>query len=244
MSSTIAYASGASASPGITVGFPNNPFGANGTLNTTAGLNISTFNGTLNGTYTVTILATNTSNKGTTATYTLTIGNLATPIMVWNPAGVNTNWSNGANWSPNGPPVSTNDVRFYDLGGVSGSGAADNYVDTSITIGSLDYGQTNVVHATLIGAGKTLTVVDANGLVAGTGTDNGAAESTSNSISGAGGTLIVSNAAALVYVSQPNLGSGTAKATLDMAGLGTFRANIARVVVGADLGHQRETTAP
>ena len=52
-------------------------------------------------------------------------------------------------------------------------GVVDNVVNNNFTIGSLTYGQTNVFHTTLIAPGKTVTVVDANGLAAGTGTDNG-----------------------------------------------------------------------
>ncbi len=193
-------------------------------------------------TYVFTVWAnSNPSNSATitpiSTTYTLTVAASGpfNPVMLWSPAGVNTNWSTAGNWSPNGPPVSSNDVDFFDLGAVGSAGAVDNYVDSSLTIGSLNYGQTNGFHTTLIAPGQTLSLIDSNGLAAGTGTDDGPSQTTVNTITGATGTLIVNNSAATVSVTQPNLGTGSANATLDMSGLGAFKASIARLAVGVDL---------
>ena len=160
------------------------------------------------------------------------------PLRVWSPAGANTNWSTAGNWTPSGSPVSSNDLQFVDLGAVGSAGLVDNVVDNNFTIGSLTYGQTNNFHTTLIASGKTLTLVGTNGLTAGTGTDVGTLV-TVNTITGAGGTLIVSNTAANVNIGQANPsasngGNSAANATLDMSGLGVFNATISRMLVGVD----------
>lgn len=179
--------------------------------------------------------------------YTLNVsaGAPFVPQKIWSPAGVNTNWSTAGNWTNSGVPTPSNDVIFIDLGATS-AGTVDNVVDSSLTIGSLTYGQTNFIHKTLIPSGVTLTVGGtANGLVAGTGTDGGTSTSssygyvTSNSITGAGGTLSITNRNANVFVSEShntadNLVS-LAQAALDLSGLDTFNATVARLLVGVDL---------
>jgi autotransporter-associated beta strand protein len=235
---TYNVSSNAAGGSGITVTFaptsvtPSAPSG--GSVYST--LTVSTVAGTLAGTYTVTINGTNTSLKTGSATYTLTVASPGAtgPQMVWN-GSASTSWSAGANWTPAGPPVSTNDVEFYDAGGAGSAGTVDNIVDANFTVGSLTFGNTNNFHTTQINAGKTLTAIDGIGLVAGTGTANGNLTSVST-IKGSGGTLIVSNASANVTVSQsnPSGAPSTAEATLDLSGLGMFRATVSNLLVGVD----------
>src|SRR5262249_7235798 len=109
--------------------------------------------------------------------------------MYWTNPGINTNWSTGANWTPNGPPVSTNDVFFVDASATNAAGVVNNVVDASTTVGSLTFGQTNGFHTTQINPGVAVTVGGTNGLSAGTGSD--ANIITVNTVTGAGGALLV-----------------------------------------------------
>ena len=143
-------------------------------------LTVSTTSLTPSNTYIVSIVVSSNPPNATlvtpiTNTFTITMASGApfTPVMVWNPAGANTNWSFAGNWSPTGPPGASNDVFFYDTGAAGAAGTVDNTIDSNFTIGSLTYGQTNNFHTTLIASGKTLTLVDTNGLTVGTGADNG-----------------------------------------------------------------------
>src|SRR5205814_5050527 len=93
---------------------------------------------------------------------------------------------------------------------------------------------------TLIAAGKTLTVGgNTVGLNAGTGTDNGDTQITTNTIKGAGGALLVTNTSANVFVGQSHPTTGTtvsdAQAALDLSGLDTFTATVSRLLVGVDV---------
>jgi fibronectin-binding autotransporter adhesin len=233
-------------------------------ITTNSTLTVSASASAASGAYTVTFTAASTNianpNSGITGTantgvtkvgggglvtniYTFAVGVVGTPVIIWTPAGVNTNWSTAGNWTPSGPPVSTNDVTFIDLGAVGTAGTVDNVVDSNLTIGSLTYGQTNNYHTTLIASGKTLTVGgDANGLVAGTSTDPGNPAqqngyNTYNTITGVGGVLAVTNTGATVFVSESHAvtsGKSLAQATLDLSGLDKFTATISRLLVGVD----------
>src|ERR1700748_1394137 len=55
-------------------------------------------------------------------------------------------WSTSGNWALNGPPGSGDAVFFFDTGGAASAGTVDNIVDTSFTIASLQYGNTNNFH--------------------------------------------------------------------------------------------------
>ena len=218
----------------------------------TSTLTVTTTASTPANTYVVQIVA-NTNNPPqasitpTTNFYTLNVGAVFVPQKIWSPAGANTNWSTAGNWTASGVPVSSNDVYFFDLGAVGTAGTVDNVVDINFTIGSLTYGQTNSsnFHTTLIPSGVTLTVGgDANGLVAGTGTDPEPPSSpsgyvTGNSITGAGGTLSITNPNANVFVSESHATSANlvsqAQAALDLSGLDTFNATVARLLVGVDV---------
>jgi hypothetical protein len=241
------------------------PFNPGVAITTNSTLTVSASASAASGTYTVTFTAASTNlanlNSGITGTantgvtkvgggglvtniYTFVVGAVGTPIIIWTPAGVNTNWSTAGNWTPSGPPVSTNDVVFNDTGIAGAAGTVDNVVDSNFTIGSLTYGNTNNYHTTLIPSGVTLTVGgDANGLVAGTSTDPGSPAqqngfNTYNTITGVGGVLAVTNTGATVFVSESHnvtTGKSLAQATLDLSGLGKFTATVSRLLVGVDL---------
>ena len=151
----------------------------------------------------------------------------------------NTNWSTAGNWAASGAPIPSNDVIFVDLGVVGSPGQVDNVVDSSLQIGSLTYGQTNNYHTTLIAPEAALTLGGtANGLVVGTGTDNGDGQVTVTTITGAGGRLSVTNKNSNVNIGQAhstvNNTVANAKATLDISGLDNFTATISRLLVGVD----------
>jgi autotransporter-associated beta strand protein len=216
----------------------------------TSTLTVTTTASTPANTYVVQIVA-NTNNPPqasitpTTNFYTLNVGAVFVPQKIWSPAGANTNWSTAGNWTNSGVPTPSNDVTFIDLGLAGTAGTVDNVVDSNFTIGSLTYGQTNNFHTTQIASGKTLTIGGtANGLVAGTGTDPGNPSNpsgyvTSTTITGAGGTLSVTNRNANVFVSESHGTSANlvsqAQAALDLSGLDTFNATVARLLVGVNL---------
>ena len=214
----------------------NGPFTSTqstGTWTTNTTLTVSVTASAASGTYTVTFTAASTNlahiNSGVSGTpnvgpptgnpvtnkYTFSVGAVSTPVIIWSPAGVDTNWSDANNWNTAATPNSGNDVYFIDLG-ATGAGIVDNVVNSNMSIGSLTYANTNNFHTTLIQSNVTLTVGgDANGLVAGTGTDPGPASSqygytTSNSITGAGGALSITNPNATLFVSQTHVTTANA----------------------------------
>ena len=209
---------------------PTNLTFPNSDTTLTSTLTVTTMAATPAGIYVVSIVAnTNlpaqSSITPVTNTFTLSVGAVFVPQTFWTNGAVNTNWSTAANWTGNAVPVSSNDVVFTDVLNVGTPGQVDNVVDTNLTIGSLTYGQTNLYHTTLIASGKTLTVGgDANGLVAGTGTDPGDSIVPGAAITGAGALLAVTNTGANVFVGQshnvvsPNVSHS--QAALDMSGLG------------------------
>jgi autotransporter-associated beta strand protein len=185
------------------------------------------------------ITVTLTDPGGLTASdsFTLTVSSHPASVIVWNGTGPGQNaWSTSLNWNPNQTPEFLDDVKFFDPGatGVSVSNI-NNAVDLNFggTIASLQYGNTNGNHTTLLPSGTTLTLLGANGLTAGTETDNGTAQTAFATITGSGGTLELSNPAADLIVRQGTANSGgSQRATLDMSGLGNFVADIDQVLVG------------
>lgn len=235
------------AEPTITLSISNNPVVlATASSTTNAVLTVTTTALTPSNTYLVTIVAdTNPPNASlvtpTNCTFTITMSTAApfNPVKVWTNGGINGNWSTSGNWTPSGAPGSSNDVKFFDPGAVGTPGTVDNTMDVNFSLGSLTYGQSNNFHTTQIAAGTTLSILGTNGLAAGTGTDNGDSFTTMNTIKGVGGTLVVSNSSANISVGQSHPTTGTAvaqsQATLDVSGLDTFSATVARVLVGADV---------
>lgn len=155
--------------------------------------------------------------------------------VIWNgPATTNTanNWSVGANWLSGTAPIATDDVKFFDAGAVPGTIPTitniNNTVDVSTNIGSLLYGNTNGFHTTLIADGATL-MVNSNLEVATLVTET-VARTPYAAVTGNGGTLIVSNRNAWLAAKQGSVAS--ARATLDLTGLGTFQATVKGVAIG------------
>ncbi len=158
--------------------------------------------------------------------------------IIWSGAsGTDTNWSNPANWVGSVAPGSADDVKFFDLGSNGTPGLANNLDDSSFsgTIGSLQYGNTNGFHTTVIPNGTTLNITGGNGLTVGTLQDNGSAEIVTATVTGAGGALNLNNANAVIVVDQGRAANGNAtqRATLDMSGLSTFTGNVSAIAVGS-----------
>lgn len=203
---------------------------------------VATASGTPSGTYVVTIVInTNPPNANvipSTNKFTLNVGSVFIPLKTWTPAGVNTNWSTAANWTPAGVPTPSNNLQFVDLATVSTPDQVDNLVDSSQTIGSLAYAQTNNYHTTLINPGLSLTIgATAGGLSVGTGTDAGFVVPGA-AITGTGASLAVTNPSTGITVSQSSVTANDvisgAQATLDLSGLDEFTANISGIDVGVD----------
>jgi hypothetical protein len=186
---------------------------------------------------TITITVTDPSGLSASAQFTLTVGNHLPGAFVWNGPGAGANnWSAAGNWSPAGPPEMFDDVKFYNPGatGLAVSNI-NNLADPSFggTVASLQYANSNGNHTTSIAAGSTLTFAGANGLIVGTETDNGTAQTVFSTITGPGGTLVMSNPGADLVVRQGTANSGgSQRATLELSGLGTLTATLNQVLVG------------
>jgi autotransporter-associated beta strand protein len=155
----------------------------------------------------------------------------AAPIS-WSGTGADQNWSTPGNWVGNTPPGIADDVKFTDLGGNGVIGQVDNIVDLTTTNLSLQYASTNgtVFHTTQINPGVTLVLTGSGGLINGNETQNDTR--VTNTITGVGGTLIISNTAANINIRQPAGVTAANRVTMDMSGLDTFNATVARLTVG------------
>ncbi|HEX3719234.1 MAG TPA: hypothetical protein VH595_14855 [Verrucomicrobiae bacterium] len=159
----------------------------------------------------------------------------------------NTNWSDGPNWSTGAEPNSSGTAQFATSGSVGGSalsnpgggegaivpGKINNIVDGNVTIASLIYDNTNgTFQNTFVDNGDTLSV-GLGGLTVGSGSSDFGDSTGSVTITGAGGALNVNSAGAQIYVGLGDAStSSSAKATLDMSGLGAFNANVLNFLVG------------
>jgi hypothetical protein len=158
--------------------------------------------------------------------------------VVWNGAsGTDTSWSNGNNWAGSVFPVALDDVKFFDAGAVATVSNINNVVDGAFsgTIGSLQYGNTNNFHTTLISAGRTLNLTGTNGLsvfMPVQDTAAGPAKSVFATITGLGATLNLNNTNANLVINQSHTNSPGGRATLDLSGLDTFTANLNRLGIG------------
>lgn len=165
---------------------------------------------------------------------------LASSQYIWmgtNNLSASTNWSDSANWSLAAAP-DFGDVRFFDEAAAVAADIINNVVDAAFasggsfgTISSLQYGNTNGFHTTLIQPGATLTI---NGAVTvGTGTDNGNAQVVNATITGPGAALVMNASTANLSVHQgSSTASGTQRATLNLSGLDTFTASVNQLQVG------------
>jgi len=168
--------------------------------------------------------------------FTLTVSSHPAGVFVWNGPGAGANnWSTGGNWTPAGPPEGFDDVKFFDAGagGVAVSNI-NNVVDASFsgTIASLQFGNTNGNHTMSVSAGKILEISGVNGLIVGTETDNGSAQSVFTTITGKAGAVLMDEPAASLIVRQGSANNSSQRATLDMSGLGSFTATLNRLLVG------------
>lgn len=156
--------------------------------------------------------------------------------IIWNAgSGVDTNWSDSANWVGGVAPGGGDSVKFFDTGANTALGIISNVVDSSFGgyIGTLQYGNTNGNHTTLIASGVTLNVTNGN-LIVGTPGDAAAARNLTNAITGVGGTLFVSNTTAVISIAQGTATSvsGT-RGNLDLSGLDTFVADVYSIGLGS-----------
>jgi hypothetical protein len=153
----------------------------------------------------------------------------------------NKNWSDPLNWKGGLLPDETNLVIFPGPGGSTESNVIDNIVDTNFTVAGLFYSQTdNLWCNTLINSNVTLTLLETNISIM---LDSGSLSDPPsgltqcyNTISGAGGTLVVNNtnAASIINVEQGSAtyaGDSGQYAILNMSGLDTFDATVGRLLV-------------
>ena len=185
----------------------------------------------------ITVTVTDSSNLSASASFNLTVSSHSASVIVWNGPGAGANtWSASGHWSPAEVPEFLDDVRFFDpgAGGVAVSNV-NNYVDANFggDIASLQYGNTNGNHTTALAPGSMLAISGTDGLLVGTETDNGTAQTVSTTITGPGGAVVLDNTTADLVVRQGTANSGGAqRATLDMSGLGAFTASLNQVLVG------------
>ena len=164
------------------------------------------------------------------------VSNGQAATIVWSGAsGTDTNWSDGNNWAGNVAPGGGDDVKFFNAGTNGVAGTPNNLVDGSFAgdIGSLQYGNTNGFHTTVIAAGQILSITNTGGLIVGTPGDVGVAYTNRPTITGSGGTLDVNNASAVISLNQ---GTATSvnfpQSILDLSGLGNFNATVNRIGIG------------
>jgi hypothetical protein len=200
-------------------------------------LNIVASNSVSPGSYPLVLTATS-GSLASTDTVTLIVTNfVAAPgTLLWIGS---SNWSTVLNWTNttaggNGPPGPSSDVLFDSTATVGASNTVDSIVDSDITIDALTFANTNGYHTLSIAPGKTLTVAGAGGVTVGTGTDLGTNATVKAAITGAGGTLVISNSNAAMLVRQYTAGAsgGIQRAALDLSGLDNFVASAGSIQVG------------
>jgi fibronectin-binding autotransporter adhesin len=156
----------------------------------------------------------------------------AAPNVWTNSAGGN--WSVPGNWSTGATPQTSDDVQF----GYIGAGSPNTDDLPALTIDSLLYDQTNgLQQTTVINPGLTLTI--SSSVAAGTPElqVNSTSGTTTSStlipaaIQGATSSLVLTGSGD-INIGQGNGTAGAHMATLDMSGLGTFNANVGRLLVG------------
>ena len=113
----------------------------------------------------------------------------------------------------------------------------NNLVDGNTTILSLQFGNTNGFHTTQINSGVKLVASNnaaANLVLVGTGTDNGASQTSYSTITGSGALTVSStNAGSFFIVQQGSANNGSHMATLDLSGLASFNLAVGQLMVGA-----------
>jgi hypothetical protein len=184
------------------------------------------------------VVVTNYNGSVTSQIATLTV--LPRPALtnIWRGGGPDQHWSTATNWSSGGCPLAQDAVLFTSAAATTTSNV-NNVVDGEFTamggpIASLQYANSNSAHTTLIAPGQSLTVTGP--LTAGTETPNDII--LTNTITGPGAALIITNPSADLVVRQGPAfaGSVTNRTTLDLSGLDTFKATVGRVLVGVGTG--------
>jgi poly(beta-D-mannuronate) lyase len=217
-------------------------------------LTVSTAANTPSGGFVLTIYGTNSAGTPT-ATTALTVNGLGgnPGSMLWTAAsGADTNWSSSLNWTNltgfgYGPPGISNDVIFSNAAAQSVIGTIDSVVESSRTVDSLWFANTNGYHSVLIAPGQTLTVLGGVPGTSGTPVLLAGNEQTNtaqsplapySTITGPGGTLVLSNPAVRMIVRQGGASSSgvlvTNLSTLDLSGLGTFNATVDGISLGVE----------
>jgi fibronectin-binding autotransporter adhesin len=176
----------------------------------------------------------------------------------WSALGGDLFWSTTGNWSPNGPPGSNDEARFFNPGAVADT-TVDIVVSASTNVQRLWFGQTNGPNQNMtINSGVTLTVSgtndngygplgsdpDAGGITpdpvptrylstiyVGTKTLPSSTQIVKASISGQG-TLAVNNTNNEILIRQFHPTGAAHRAILDLSGLDNFVANLGRIRVG------------
>src|SRR5262249_44695364 len=101
------------------------------------------------------------------------------------------------------------------------------------TVASLQYGNSNNTHTTLIASGQTLNLTGTGGLIVGTPGDVAAAKNLTNTITGTGATLSINNSSANLVLNQGTATSVTGtRGNLDLSGLDRFNMTGSRIGIG------------
>jgi hypothetical protein len=202
-------------------------------------LTVTTTSSTPSGAYTLTIFGVGAGQTNST-TVTLVVGTSAFPgLLVWTDgSGSDTNWSNPLNWTNPasggfGPPGFANSILFTNTAATGSSGTTNNVLDESFGVQSLQYANNAAntspnYHVTYVSPGDVLTIT--NGIIVGTATDAGAAQVVNAVVTGAGGSLVLSNG--VLAVTQGSGTDGAHQAVLDLSGLGALQlTNVSRICV-------------
>ena len=174
----------------------------------------------------------NTNSSTTLAVYN------PTNLFVWTGAsGTDLSWSTFGNWSPVGVPGNSSTVLFTNAGTATSATASNNVVTASVTVKSLAYSQTNNIHHTFINPGATLTVSNpaaTNLFFIGTDADLGKDAQLTNTLSGAGGALVIlsTNPYSALVIRQASATAGLHNASLDMSGLDNFNCRVGSIQIG------------
>jgi autotransporter-associated beta strand protein len=152
----------------------------------------------------------------------------------WTGAAGDLNWSDGGNWS-GGVPALNDNVVFNSNNAGTSAGIVNNIVDSTVSIQSLSYNNTNTYHTTQINPNTTLTITGsvATALFVGTGTDAGGTATAYATVLGSG-SLLVTNSSGVINIRQGSTTGGAHKATLDLSGLSNFSAGVNHILVAGD----------
>lgn len=168
---------------------------------------------------------------------TAVAANSGAATATWNGPGAGANnWSTPGNWLAGTVPNNNDDIKFFDSGSDATQGNITSVVDGGFgnSIGSLFFGNTNNFQTIQIASGQSLNITNTGGIscympVMDTPTTTKSIYAT---ITGAGGTLNLSNVSANVAINQANSNNATGRAMLDMAGLDNFNGNFRRFGIG------------